>query len=942
MQNGVSQENPLREEISYLGELLGDTIREIAGEDSLQIVEELRRLAWDARSDQLGAESILTQSIASLRNDQLQVVIRAFSVFLDMANLAEDRERVRILRERKRKASPNAHGESIREAVERLKQAGLSASEMQLLLEQVHIELVFTAHPTEAKRRSVRSKLRTIREQLSRCDVDQLAKEQEPAQRQIQAELAKLWQTDVIRPWRPSVMQEVQRGLSIRPVLWEVLPQIMRELRDALAKVYPTDALTVGPCVTFGSWIGGDRDGHPGVTSEITKQTFVWLRQAALELHLSACEELFASLSLSQRQLRHGNRLGETISKVCAIWPQLEEEVSGISPDETCRRWISVIRWRLRQTQQVGLRAETDGITGNITDDITNGDAPAGAYALPSELAKDVSVLFGTIAESPGGKFFIEEIQTWLDRIDVFGFHLARLDVRQDARRYREVLNELFQKLDLCAAPEQLEESERQEILLRSLERPVPLPSQSKGEGFSEAAQETLDLFRLLHEVVQSFGSQALGGHVISMASSPSDVLTVLWLWQLTEPKSSRTQEDRNLPLAIIPLFETIEDLEQGPAVLASLLEISTYREYLRRQGDCQVVMLGYSDSTKCGGYLSACWSLHEAQQELQAVASSYDIKLTFFHGRGGSLGRGGGPAARGILSLPAGTFDGSLRLTEQGEVLADRYDDPIIAHRHLEQVLWSSLLACGDPTAPDKQAWSDIMQQLAQASYRKYRELIEQPGFVEFFRQATPLAEIEQLPIGSRPARRQGGNGLADLRAIPWVFSWTQCRCLIPAWYGFGAAVEEVLQKAPLYGDLGQEMLQLMYCEWPFFRATIDNAELALVKTDLDIAQQYASLTDDSETNQQIESMIADEYRRTCNAVLAITGNKELLDGTPWLKESIRMRNRYIDPLNLIQVELLRRSRSDSGKDDEQTKELRHLTRLTIKGLAAGMRTSG
>ncbi len=944
MSNEVKKETLLRKEISHLGKMLGDIIREIAGSDSMDIVEELRRLAWNSRSGRSGAEQRLTQYIASLQKDQLRVVVRAFSLFLDLMNLAEDRERVRVLRERKHNAYPNAHGESIGEAIDQLQQSGKSASEMQAILEHLHVELVFTAHPTEAKRRTVRAKLRKIRELLNDSDAEQLPREQERTQQLIRAELAKLWQTDVIRPWRPSVMQEVERGLSIRPVLWKVLPQIMREVRSTLAKTYPEDEMAVRPCVTFGSWIGGDRDGHPGVTTEITRQTFVWLRQAALELHLSACDRLFSSISLSERQMQHGNRLTGAVTKACKLWPPLKKKVSKISPDEACRQWIGVIRWRLEQTQQVAL--------DNTVRKEADQDTCEGAYESSGEFADDVTLLFDAIAESPGGDYFTEEIQTWIDRIDVFGFHLARLDVRQDARQYRDVSNELLQTFNLAKNPESLDETQRQKILLCPPSEEIRAFSQSAVNNLSEESRDTLDLFRLLHQVVESFGLEALGGHVISMASTPSDVLTVLWLWKLTEPElKNKTSSNTIASLPIVPLFETIEDLEQGPTVLANLLGIAEYREHLSQQNDHQIVMLGYSDSTKTGGYLSACWSLHEAQQELHDAAAANGITLDFFHGRGGSLGRGGGPAARGILSLPAGTFDGALRLTEQGEVLAERYDDPTIAHRHLEQVVWSSLLASGKPTAPDKQSWSDLMDRLADTSYHIYRELIERPNFVDYFRQATPLAEVEQLPMGSRPARRRGGNSLSDLRAIPWVFSWTQCRCLIPAWYGFGSAVNKVLEEIQsqnssspdsLLNSQPQQLLQSMYREWPFFRATIDNAELALAKTDLDIARQYATLTEDTDAHKEIEAMIASEFLRSRDAILMITEKNSLLENTPWLKESIRMRNRYIDPLNLIQIELLRRSRSCPEASEEQAEELRHLTRLTIKGLAAGMRTSG
>jgi phosphoenolpyruvate carboxylase len=582
-----------------------------------------------------------------------------------------------------------------------------------------------------------------------------------------------------------------------------------------------------------------------------------------------------------------------------------------------------VIRWRLEQTLQAA-----------IQDDLIVDCALAGAYASSADLETEVSLLLDAIGQSPGKELFSEEITTWLDRIRIFGLCLARLDIRQDARQYRDVLNELLQKMDLCANPEALDELERQEILISTF----GVKMQAPVDGLSEAARETLDLFRLLHRVVDSYGPQTLGGHVVSMTHAPSDILTILWLWQQTTlHRETNRDDDAVCRLPIIPLFETIEDLQQGPAILAGILAVPAYREQLRQQGDRQTVMLGYSDSTKDGGYLSACWSLYRAQQQLQAVATEHDIELIFFHGRGGSLGRGGGPAARSILSLPNGTFRGSLRLTEQGEVLADRYDDPNIAQRHLEQVVWSSLLASSETKAPDREDWVDIIERLEDASYRTYRDLVEQPEFVKFFRQATPITEVEQMPIGSRPARRQSSNSLADLRAIPWVFSWTQCRCLIPAWYGFGAAADQLLQD-----DQSRQLLQSMYRDWPFFRATVDNAELALAKTDLGIAEQYANLTDESDALARIGSLISEEFLRTRNAILAITENEDLLDGTPWLKESVRVRNRYIDPLNLIQIELLRRSRNCAAASEEKSEELRHLLRLTINGLAAGMRTSG
>jgi phosphoenolpyruvate carboxylase len=391
--------------------------------------------------------------------------------------------------------------------------------------------------------------------------------------------------------------------------------------------------------------------------------------------------------------------------------------------------------------------------------------------------------------------------------------------------------------------------------------------------------------------------------------------------------------------LPIIPLFETIEGLHDSGEVVHQLLQIPEYRSYLEGDGSRQVVMLGYSDSTKDGGYLAACWALYQAQKDLSGIGRKHGIDISFFHGRGGALGRGGGPTARSILSLPANSFSGSLRLTEQGEVLAERYDNPQVASRHLEQLAWSALLSVSGHSQQVPEEWLHTLEKMADASQQAYRRLVDRPGFVEFFRRATPISEIEQLPIGSRPSRRRGGNALSDLRAIPWVFSWTQCRCLIPAWYGIGAAVEDCTPSQP---ELLSE-LQTMYQQWPFFRATIDNAVLALAKTDLGIAEHYAHLAKDKAMLVGIGDEIAAEFKRTRASVLQITGNDELLDDVPWLQESLRFRNPYVDPVNFIQTELLRRMQAhEAGEQEADETELRHLLRLTIKGIASGMRNTG
>ncbi|QDT03842.1 Phosphoenolpyruvate carboxylase [Rubripirellula lacrimiformis] len=927
MPNEPKNSDRLRDEIAMLGNLLGETIREIAGDDALYIVEDLRRLAWDNREGRPAAASRLNGSIASLTPNQLRVVIRSFSIFLDLLNLSEDRQRVRVLEQRERDQTVDGRGESIASAVVHLKEAGKSAEDVQGLLDHLHIELVFTAHPTEAKRRSVRSKLRKIRELMCQYDIESRPAGKTKLERLIQAELAKLWQTNFIRPWRPSVMQEVQRALSIKPVLWEVVPQNLSELRHALANTYPHKEFNLKPCVTYGSWIGGDRDGHPGVTPEVTEQTFQWLREAALDFHLTSCDRLYDSLSLSERQLTWGHDLGVRVKEAVAQWPDLESDIAAIPPDELCRRWLAVMKWRIERTRLINL----------------DGDPIDGSYSTSQQMGDDVNALLQSVTKFPGGDLLADEVSVWKDQISAFGFHLTCLDVRQDARAYRDVMNEILVAVGLAAdvdTVDSLDESQRQSILVDSLDENV-LGAIDGGSPLSSDASDTLDLFKLLHRVMAAYGPQAIGGHVISMTQVPSDVLTVLWLWRQTGLAMGDLAAEQLTRLPVMPLFETIEDLQNGPQILTDLFAVPAYRQHVDAQDDQQVVMLGYSDSTKDGGYLSACWSLYRAQLQLQEVASEAGIELTFFHGRGGSLGRGGGPTARSIRSLPVGTFRGALRLTEQGEVLADRYDDQQIAHRHLEQVVWSSLLASGDPPPADPDQWTETLDTMATDSFTHYRQLIEQPDFVPFFRLGTPVDEVEQLQIGSRPSRRRGGASLSDLRAIPWVFSWTQCRCLIPAWYGLGTATEMILEQQGM-----AQQLQTMYRDWPFFQATIDNAELAIAKSDMDIAGYYAQLADQSENLKTISQMIRDEHRRSQAAILKITGRDSLLGGTPWLKESIRVRNRYIDPLNLIQVELLSRLRAcaeETGEEAQQRQtELQYLARLSINGLASGMRTSG
>ena len=917
----MSNDLKLREEIDYLGREFGQSFAKLEGSDSLELVETIRAEARDFCDGDEGEGAKLTACLAELSLDQIYHVIKAFTLFLELANLAEDRQRMRVLRDRAKEVHPAPYRESVRDAIKTLKEQGFTAQQVQSALELIDVELVFTAHPTEAKRKSLRSKLRSIRHLLADRDTGILsAEEEEHVEHQIRQELHKLWQTDLVRPMRPTVLEEVRRGLAFFEPLWRTAPKILKELRGALEEFYPEDKITAPSVLRFGSWMGGDRDGHPHVTPEITLQTLFWLRHAAIDAHLDSCKKLLESFSMS---CRHSDGCGDLLthtSKACETWPELVDALDGLPLQEGYRRWLRVIWWRLEQSRAATL----------------DGEMPQGAYSSADELLADLSVIKAALVATGNDEIAETELQSWLDQIAVFGLHFARLDIRQHSEIYASVIEEVW-RATRFVGDEQLTESRRVELLQESL----PVAANLAPVGLSEAALETLDLFRVLRRYARRFGMDALGVHVVSMTHHASDLLNVLWLWKWSERVDGGHAGDTDLRLPIVPLLETIDDLKRGPQVLQDAFATPEYREHVRELGDHQTVMIGYSDSTKDGGYLAACWALQHSQIEVFETCKQAGIHCGFFHGRGGSLGRGGGPAARAILSLPGETFNGSLRLTEQGEVLAERYDDSKIAHRHLEQVFWSVLMAATHEHSEDQiPEWRSTADRMADSSLSAYRKLIEQPGFISFFRNATPISGIERLQIGSRPAKRKKSDRIEDLRAIPWVFSWTQCRCLLPAWYGLGSAIAEELKD-----PTKQAVLQEMYKKWRFFRAMIDNAVMGIAKANMRVFRHYVALaaetSDDASSAQQIADQIYEEYQRTQESLLAITSEGTLLEETPWLQRSITVRNRYVDPLNFIQIELMRRAQ-DVSDDDPDAEQLHLLRQLAIKGVAAGMRTTG
>ncbi len=865
----------LRTEIRWLGQRLGEVIATVEGEPILELEERVRNLSKERRKGNQEAERELETLVHELKLDDAWALCRAFTFFFDLANMSEDRHRARVLREREREMAPAPRRESIRAAIASLRKQGLTVEQVQKLLDDLDIEPVFTAHPTEAKRRTIRRKLGRMRERLKQLDSsDLLESERRRLEASLHSELTSLWQTDPIQERPPSVLEEVDRGLYFQHTLWAVVPQLLEDLRHALAEYYPGHEFRLHKILHFGSWIGGDRDGNPNVTWEVTSATLAKLRREALLAHLRRVRDLAPYLSHSDYRVKVTPELHEKLHEALERWPNIFEPYS---PHEPYRLWLRAVEYRL----ELALDGQPEG------------------YREARELVADLEMIRHSLNEHTPGEH--SELTNWLDQARVFGFHGSRLDIRQESGRYREVLEELIE--GYAGA----DEARKIELLTRTMGSRPKVP-----DNASDMTRETLALFAGLAKADPA----SLGGHVISMTHHPSDLLAAVWFERWAGLA----------PLPTIPLFETIDDLHRATQILEDTLAIPAYAEHHPERH--QIIMVGYSDSVKDGGYLAAQWALYQAQLRLGEAADRLGVELTLFHGRGGALGRGGGPAARSILTMPPGIARGGLRLTEQGEVLSERYDDPPIAYRHLEQVIWGMISVMARPAAPPRPEWLELIERFSQRSMEAYRELVEHPRFLDYFAHATPINEIENLKLGSRPSRRRGQRTLGDLRAIPWVFSWTQARVLLPAWYGLGTGLEGA--------DL--DKLREMYAEWPFFRATMDNAVLALAKSDLGIARLYAGLVDE-ETRDAIWGRLHREHEATRQAVLAITGTTELMEDLPWLQRSIRIRNPYVDPLNFIQVELFKRL-ADAPEDEAE--ELHALLRLTIQGVASGLRTTG
>ncbi len=895
--------------IRLLGDILGDVIAELESQELFAAEERIRVAAKDRRGGKADAAKQLEAEVEALSLDQARAVAAAFTTYFDLVNLAEEYSRVRQLREREIKQHPIPVGESVGDAIASLKNEGVTSAQMQSLLDGLSLELVLTAHPTESRRRTVVSKLQRIARSLDRLAEEQLT----PRQREktilgIRAEIVALWLTDRTRTVKLTVTDEVRTGLYfVESVFWSALPAIYADLDRALASHYP-EVVSPPNWLRLASWVGGDRDGNPFVTHEVTAETLRLHRGLAVESHRRTLQDIARRLSMSSDRLPPSPELAAWIESRRPLPPHvkfIEERYAA----EPYRLVLSLLAADLAE-------ASNDDMTARLL-----GRAPHQARIQLKDLLEPVELISRTLPTSLKDSTFNKARR----QLNIFGLQTMRLDIREESGRFNAVVDETLRALNIANDFIGMSDKERLSLLVKLLS--APLPALSEHPGVTPPASETFALFQLIARVRDVYGIELLGPVVISMCRSAADVLSVLLLARWTGCEDG---------MQIVPLFETIDDLQSAPAVLAEMFSLPFYREHLASCKDEQIVMIGYSDSNKDGGYLTANWSLYQGQESISKVAREHNVILTIFHGRGGTIARGGGPANRAIRAQPLGSINGRFRLTEQGETIAVRYSNPKLAHRHLEQIVHAVLMASSPVKARMEipSAWRAEMDAMSAVARKTYRGLVyETPGFIDFWQAATPLDEIKRMHIGSRPAARAKSSEVTKIRAIPWVFSWMQSRFNLPGWFGLGSALDAA-------GDMG--LLREMYQGWAFFQSMLDNTEMSLLKADLEIASLYVDLVSDKAMASRIFDVIRVEYERTRETVLSISGHANLLDAEPVTQTSVHLRNPYVDPLNYLQVEMLRRIRTLSDPESDEAQSIREVIGLTINGIAAGLRNTG
>ena len=940
-----NKDAPLKEDIRLLGRLLGDVLREQEGDSVFEVVETIRQTAVRFRREsdpQAGAD--LDKLLKKLTRDQTNSVVRAFSYFSHLANIAEDQHHNRRRRAHLLAGSAAQPG-SVAHALSKLDDAGVSGATVRSFLKDALISPVLTAHPTEVQRKSILDAEREIARLLADRDRPLTAKELRDNTDLLRGRIATLWQTRMLRYTKLTVADEIENALSYyRITFLRELPALYDDIEGEIATQFPTRGrqgstganAELAPFVQMGSWIGGDRDGNPNVNASTMQRALTRQSTTIFDFYLEEVHALGAELSVSTLMV--------SVNQELLALAENSPDTSDHRSDEPYRRALIGIYARLAST------ARELGATNILRQEV----GAAAHYAAPQEFTRELQIVEDSLRAHHGSALVKPRLATLKRASEIFGFHLASLDMRQSSDVHERVLTELFAQAQVEGAYDKLSEEQKIELLLAELAKPRLL--YSPYIDYSDETVSELSILRAAGEMRQRYGTRSIRNYIISHTETVSDLLEVLLLQQetgLLRPDSGKGKATvSDAPeVMVIPLFETIPDLRRAAAIMEQFMALPPVARLIAKQGQLQEVMLGYSDSNKDGGFLTSNWELYKAEIQLVRVFDRASVKLRLFHGRGGTVGRGGGPSYQAILAQPPGTVNGQIRLTEQGEIIASKFSNPEIGRRNLELLVAATLEASLMPNNADsKQAkklgeFEELMDGLSERAYQSYRNLVyETPGFTDYFFAATPIAEIAELNIGSRPASRKATRRIEDLRAIPWGFSWGQCRLLLPGWYGFGSAIESWLEEGKDSKLKTQKLatLRAMYKEWPFFATLLSNMDMVLSKTDLAVASRYAGLVTDRKLRNSIFKRIVDEHERTSSILSAITGAKDRLSGNPLLARSIKNRFAYLDPLNHLQVELIKRHRSVTAAGRTTEERVKRGIHLSINGIAAGLRNTG
>ncbi|MDA0667941.1 MAG: phosphoenolpyruvate carboxylase [Planctomycetota bacterium] len=896
----ASKDRPLRRDVGWLGALLGELLRDLGPKGLYETVESARLLARRRRKGDAAAGPDLAALLQKLPHERTLEVVRAFGAYFGVVNTAEQVHRMRRRIDYQR--SNTTQPASLLASIEEIHRRGTSLEELKEALASVVVEPVFTAHPTETVRRTLLKKEQRLAQQL----VDRFLKDSlDPGalatiENGIALEIASAWQTEEQRPGRPTVGEEVEHVLFfLSEVLFRVVPSVHDELEEAIAKVYGERVRMDRPLVRFASWVGGDMDGNPNVGADTMRRALARHLEMALRRYREELRNLHEHLSHSTTRVEIDPQLLARVAEYRVRFAEAFDEVPTRYAEMPYRQLLWLMTARLER----------------------KGRGEDGGYGPPEEFRADLSLIADSLRHSGGSRSGLALVERTLRRVDAFGFHLAALDIRQDAETHRRVVGELLEDPDFSSrAP-----AERTTLIANALRAGLPRVP----ELTSEETTKSLEVFRALAEAHEHYGPRALGPYIISMAQGPDDALAVLLLARA----GGCVADDGSVPIDIAPLFETVDDLEAGPEVLRALCGDATYTDHLAARGRRQVVMLGYSDSNKDGGITASRVTLDRAQEQLVATVQELELELTLFHGRGGSISRGGSKPRAGILAAPPGALSGYARATEQGEIIGDKFGLRGIASRTLAVTLGALLerTAGGDPTCAASEEQRAIADTLSRASREHYRGLVhEDADFPALFQGMTPIDVIERLQIGSRPARRRSMRGVEDLRAIPWVFAWTQSRAVFPGWFGVGTGLNAAIEKH------GLEAVRKAARNWPFLATFLADVEMVLAKSDMDIATRYSQLAGD--VGARLFPTLREEHARSIDAILLVGEVNELLERDPTLQRSIRLRNPYIDPMSFVQIDLLARWR----EGDRQDVDLERVLAQTVRGIARGLRNTG